>query len=242
MARGRMITNEIAKDKIVNNLSCDTCRLFFTWLIPFADVDGRVLADPDLLKAGVFPRRRDVSIEDIEGYLVELHNAGLLIVYGDDSELYAWFPSFEKNQTGLRKDREPQSRIPAQPILDDCGKYPDDYWTVSGCVPDYNRIISRLREVKLKEVNIPKQQESEKNSFSVFEENIGPLTPVVSDELQEAEKEYTFNWVRDAIKESALHNKRNMKYILAILKNRRDGKTKDKKRQSSESTEGYTPA
>jgi DNA replication protein len=55
--------------------------------------------------------------------------------------------------------------------------------------------------------------------FTVYEQNIGLLTPMVADELKEAEKLYPPEWLRDAIKEAALHNKRNIRYISKILEN-----------------------
>jgi DNA replication protein len=55
--------------------------------------------------------------------------------------------------------------------------------------------------------------------FTLYEQNIGMLTPLVADELREAEKLYPPDWLRDAIREAALHNKRNIKYISKILEN-----------------------
>ncbi len=55
--------------------------------------------------------------------------------------------------------------------------------------------------------------------FTLYEENIGLLTPLVADELKLAEKAYPAAWLRDAIKEAVLHNKRNIKYIVKILEN-----------------------
>jgi DnaD/phage-associated family protein len=55
--------------------------------------------------------------------------------------------------------------------------------------------------------------------FTLYEQNIGMLTPMIADELKDAEKLYPPDWVRDAIKEAALHNKRNIKYIAKILEN-----------------------
>jgi DNA replication protein len=45
------------------------------------------------------------------------------------------------------------------------------------------------------------------------------LTPMIADELRDAEKLYPPDWIRDAIKEAVLHNKRNIKYINKILEN-----------------------
>jgi DnaD/phage-associated family protein len=55
--------------------------------------------------------------------------------------------------------------------------------------------------------------------FTLYEQNIGMLTPMIADELRDAEKLYPLDWIRDAIKEAALHNKRNIKYIAKILEN-----------------------
>lgn len=116
MARGRIISNAITGDKKVNDLSDDTSRLAFTWLITFADVDGRTNGDPALLRSMLFPRRRDITIEQIEGYIREWHNAGLIIWYEANGDWYIAFPNFAKHQPWLRKDREAESIIPPPPI------------------------------------------------------------------------------------------------------------------------------
>jgi DNA replication protein len=55
--------------------------------------------------------------------------------------------------------------------------------------------------------------------FTLYEQNIGMLTPMIADELRDAESLYPENWIRDAIKEAVLHNKRNIRYIAKILEN-----------------------
>ena len=53
--------------------------------------------------------------------------------------------------------------------------------------------------------------------FTLYEQNIGMLTPLIADELREAEKLYPESWLRDAIKEAVALNKRNIRYIVRIL-------------------------
>ena len=53
--------------------------------------------------------------------------------------------------------------------------------------------------------------------FTLYEQNIGMLTPMIAEELREAEKLYPVDWIRDAIKEAVSLNKRNWRYIAAIL-------------------------
>jgi DnaD/phage-associated family protein len=53
--------------------------------------------------------------------------------------------------------------------------------------------------------------------FKLYEENIGMLTPLIADELREAEKLYPEDWIRDAIKEAVNQNKRKWNYVSYLL-------------------------
>ncbi len=55
--------------------------------------------------------------------------------------------------------------------------------------------------------------------FTLYEQNIGMLTPMIADELRDMENMYPEKWIRDAIKEAVLHNKRSIRYIAKILEN-----------------------
>lgn len=55
------------------------------------------------------------------------------------------------------------------------------------------------------------------NAFQCYEENIGMLTPMIADELRDAEKEYPVGWVEDAIREAAASNARSWRYSAAVL-------------------------
>jgi DnaD/phage-associated family protein len=59
--------------------------------------------------------------------------------------------------------------------------------------------------------------EEQPDIFTIYEQNVGMLTPMIAEELQEAEKLYPEVWIRDAIKEAVSLNKRNMRYIVRIL-------------------------
>lgn len=56
------------------------------------------------------------------------------------------------------------------------------------------------------------------NIFSLYEENIGPLTPIIADTLKEAEVTYSSEWISEAIKIAVVKNVRNWRYVEAILK------------------------
>jgi len=68
--------------------------------------------------------------------------------------------------------------------------------------------------------------------FSYYEENIGMLTPLIADELKLAEQHYPRQWIVQAIRESAINNKRNWRYISRILERwSTEGKTDGAYRQ-----------
>jgi DnaD/phage-associated family protein len=63
------------------------------------------------------------------------------------------------------------------------------------------------------------------NIYKLYEENIGPLSPMIADELKDAEKEFPATWIEDAFREAVKSNKRNLRYIRAILERwRADGR------------------
>lgn len=56
------------------------------------------------------------------------------------------------------------------------------------------------------------------NIFTLYEQNIGPLTPLLSEILRDAENTYPTDWINDALKIAIENNKRNWRYVEAILK------------------------
>lgn len=57
------------------------------------------------------------------------------------------------------------------------------------------------------------------NIFALYEENIGLLTPLIAEELKEAEKRYPRKWIEEAFREAVVLNKRSWRYIARILEN-----------------------
>ncbi len=53
--------------------------------------------------------------------------------------------------------------------------------------------------------------------FTLYEQNIGIITPMIAEELKEAERFYPPRWIEDAFKEAVMLNKRSWKYIARIL-------------------------
>jgi DNA replication protein len=55
------------------------------------------------------------------------------------------------------------------------------------------------------------------NIFTLYEQNIGMITPMIAEELKEADKLYPPQWIEEAFKEAVTLNKRSWKYIARIL-------------------------
>jgi DNA replication protein len=75
---------------------------------------------------------------------------------------------------------------------------------------------------------------SKSNVFKLYEENIGALTPLLSDMLREAEREYPGEWFEEAFEIAVTRNVRNWKYIEAILRRWKEN-GKDERRDSQDS-------
>lgn len=80
------------------------------------------------------------------------------------------------------------------------------------------------------------------NLFKLYEENIGPLTPMIADMLKDAEGTYSQEWVAEALEIAVKKNIRNWKYVEAILKRWKEkGEHEGKDRQDAEKgSERYT--
>jgi DNA replication protein len=54
--------------------------------------------------------------------------------------------------------------------------------------------------------------------FALYEQNIRPITPLIAEELAEAEKTYPQDWIRDAFREAVSLNKPSWRYVDSILR------------------------
>ncbi|MBI3977874.1 MAG: DnaD domain protein [Chloroflexi bacterium] len=55
------------------------------------------------------------------------------------------------------------------------------------------------------------------NIFTLYEQNVGLLTPMIVEELQDAEQRYPPGWIAEAFREAVTRNRRNWRYVRAIL-------------------------
>ncbi len=104
--------------------------------------------------------------------------------------------------------------------IDRDGQYEDAYFINSEAARE---AINKIQQGEFPQlVSAPSKNEEvetvpHSNIFSLYEQNIGMLTPMIAEQLQEAEKLYPMEWIESAFKEAVGLNKRNWKYIARIL-------------------------
>jgi hypothetical protein len=144
MAEGRIVSKRISRSEKIASLSSDTARMFYTWMIPYLDVEGRMDSNPLLMKADIAPLLPHITEKLIRSILDELYEKGLVVLYQMNGNGYLQLTKFDENQPNLRKDREAESKIP--------GPTPESLRTCSGPTPDL--VPPKLREVKRREEKV----------------------------------------------------------------------------------------
>jgi DNA replication protein len=84
------------------------------------------------------------------------------------------------------------------------------------------------------------------NVFTLYEQNIGALTPMLVEELRDALATYPAAWIEDAIRIAVKNNVRRLKYILAVLERMQTEGRYDRANQETPEDyvkryEGYRP-
>ncbi|MBM3136953.1 MAG: DnaD domain protein [Chloroflexi bacterium] len=78
------------------------------------------------------------------------------------------------------------------------------------------------------------------NIFQLYEENIGPLTPLIADMLKDAQNSYPIEWIDEAIQIAVKNNVRRWKYVESILNRwQEEGRNGTDRRNTQEDYERY---
>jgi hypothetical protein len=192
MPNGRFVSRSISTNEQLGRVSL-AANLLFDQCIPHLDVAGRLAGNPTLVKSTAVPLRTDVPEDRIPSLLAELSQA----VGPEGEPLVRWyevkgtrvleFPGFDRQQPGLKKDREAKSRLPSSNHpeavllgLDEAGTEVRSY---SGPTPESMQELVRdaagptppkLSEVKGSRSEV---QVQEKRSNAVAPSRVTWLTP-----------------------------------------------------------------
>ena len=72
------------------------------------------------------------------------------------------------------------------------------------------------------------------NIFRLYEEHIGPLTPMIAETLRDAEQLYPADWLEDAVRIAVENNVRRWRYVEAILRSWKEKGRNEQDRQGTE--------
>jgi DNA replication protein len=82
--------------------------------------------------------------------------------------------------------------------------------------------------------------EERPNIFRLYEENIGPLTPMVADLLRDAEAVYPADWLEEAVKIAVQRNARNWRFVEAVLRRwKEEGRHEQDRRDAEKDSSWY---
>lgn len=99
---------------------------------------------------------------------------------------------------------------------------PEDVYLVNG--ESERRALGRMGQRELEPGPRPLMEpeplqwtKERPNIFALYEDNIGLVTPMIAEELKQAEELYPQEWIEDAFKEAVSRNRRSWRYIARIL-------------------------
>jgi len=244
MARGRFLSDSVAKDRRLNDLSVEAA-LVYLMTIPHLDRDGIIDGDAPVLWGTVCPRRRAL-LDLMDAIIAEWVACGLVVLYDTDNGGAIWFCGFQRNQQGMHYDREAKSKFPPPPghirtdacIIpepespsdtldsDEPEPNPDKLWTNSGQSPAEVK-------VEVKDQDQPKEKEDDDERapdpataavFTAWDENIpGTMTDILKDHLLALLDECGEPAVLHGITASVTAGARNFNYIAKCARNHAAG-------------------
>lgn len=104
---------------------------------------------------------------------------------------------------------------------------------------DGRRTVAKIKSgaLKLGVTFVPSEPQAVErpNIFVLYEQNIGMLSPIIAEELRDAEQTYPDAWIEEAFRIAVERNARNWRYVRSILerwatRGKDDGLKKDRRR------------
>jgi DnaD/phage-associated family protein len=84
---------------------------------------------------------------------------------------------------------------------------------------DSGEVTEQIRQWKQQRAGRWRLKTQRPDIYTLYEQNIGPLTPILSERLREADQLYPAEWIEAAFTEAVNYNRRSWAYISRILEN-----------------------
>lgn len=202
----------------INDMPDDFHRLLWIMLPLGLDREGCGLDNPAWIKAKIMPLRLDVTHEMIEAAMQWYTSRGMVLRYQVEGRSYFWLRSFKTYQGNT--EREGESSYPPPPELLTSYSGPTHELVMDDSCLDVDVDVDVDSEVDVDaDVDAPAATRAAMASvFRAYESEIGPLTPMISEDLMLLVAEHPPNWVIAAMREASANGKRNLAYFRAILR------------------------
>ncbi|HEY0757126.1 MAG TPA: DnaD domain protein [Ktedonobacteraceae bacterium] len=199
-----------------------TLHLF--WLLAQKQGNPRCVSDRELLADRVLLRglkrqgdprpaeerlRHGLEQAMVRGTLLRIHLKLLSEISGEE-EVIGWYFFNTARSRKIVKELQGAEMVPASLLEKDEQKTQ----AVGAGVVQHASASSHGQQTKAHaQVHVERP-----NIFVLYEQNIGLLTPMIASQLEDAADNYPAEWIEAAFSEAVQRNKRNWKYINAILR------------------------
>ena len=194
-----------------NEMPDDFCRVVWLLLPLILDSEGRGIDLPAWVCARMFPLRR-VEESDVIRAFDFFESRGMIVRYEVDGRRYFYSTNWSTYQSGTEKESASVLPAPSEQLPTYSRPTPEQVKNKSGAAP------AQVGVAESASASVNESVLTQNEIFRTYEREIGPLTPIIGDQLQAALVDYPEDWIVQAIRESALSNARNWKYTEAILK------------------------
>jgi DnaD/phage-associated family protein len=238
MACKRVIKSDLFEDDFVGSLSFFERLLWIGLFAQVADDQGRFWDNPLLIRAEIFPYDQNLTDDKVDQALDKFAKAGKVERYEADGKGICQLLNWWKHQ---RPSWASPSDFPALTGWVDREKYHvgknvvTNNWDCSGgycahhsgeigteigikigsCIPIETVVSSKRQDASSKRKD--SSGGGNINIFRLYEENIGPIKPMLADELKDYEERHPYRWIAKAFKIAVDNNKRRWSYVRAIL-------------------------
>jgi DNA replication protein len=148
------------------------------------------------------------------GTLLRIH-LRLVSEGNEHAELIAWFFFNTARSRKVVADLQGGEMVPVRMLSEE-----HDQADAEREVGVSDAAYTHTSEYQYQHTNNVQVQIERPNIFVLYEQNIGLLSPLIAEELRDAADHYPADWIEAAFREAVMHNKRNWKYISAILRHK----------------------
>lgn len=217
MPKYRQLHTKIIDSFDFNEMPTDFHRVTWMLLPLILDSEGRGIYSYDWVKSKMYPLRNDVTNNDIQNAFEWFEAREMLKPYEISGRMYFYVPTFHQYQHGTQKEAE--SLLPAPPQSHHHSRVtPDQLKSNSRLALELVSVAESASASESESESVFESESAKKDVFSVYEQEIGAITPIIAEKIVEALDEFPPDWFRAAFAEAARNNKRSFSYALAILK------------------------